>query len=985
MKKGKITIYSLFGATLAFTILASSVVAFIGSTDGMEYLKTLPDYNWTTGDYGNNGYNFKYKNVDSIDGNIKLGSQVEADNWSSVIDYKKFGTGYQWAESIKKQAVTGVPTQKIFMPNGNTAAEFGVENKAENFLKLNSILNWDPSTDSDAKYDQGVETLRQTTNTALKNVDTQSSKMNSLFLGFTTNQHRAARNGGVGVNSPYENTYTSFQYTSIYDDWGGSFFEGIVKIPNSETIDAAHKNGTAMYGNIFLDGYHGLTKNMLVDFLKKDNDGNYLIVDQLLKMAEYFKLDGFFWNQEGNGGLPNGTIVDYRDIYNIFVQFNEKKVLNEATKNLKQIFYSSYSNLNLDESLHPMNIESNKMSEVADMVCQDFGQIPYQLHNFTNRYTKYFGDQAFNIFNIIEQAAPSLQGFYDTRMLTSDYYDANGNQLTSFGNDYSEMKSNNNQLKFTTNSGEQTSFTSYSLYQDGGATAYTSTLTDKNEFYQQWINEDNKARTKDKQSDSFIFKQQLQHIADQMTYTGRNRFLRGAAVEADPKYDKKYQDKIGWDDDGSIEGKTTSEKIANAKIAATQTEDYGVTNNGYNAEWGINKNEIMDAFSYDDGIVPQLYSDEEREAWNLNDNQIKWLYAKDENDNYVYSFGAGDVQQENTVINDYEPEFTTNFSTGSGINFAEADGNVIKNMAWSNKRLQDIAPTYASEVLDVTDFQEDNLSDEKLTNFSQNKVGGFYDYYNQYEKGNSFALAKGLNYDGSLKGTDISDKKTLWNIFGTNLSSDAVSNKELTIKFKLTNNTGDSKADIKNSDFDFSGGNTIQAALTLDDGQVVVAPLNISSDRDNWFNGTYTFTDDVLANIGTRKIAKIGLYIAPTNGQVEFKNAILNVGEMSLKENGNSLVVGQEADSLNIQSEYVVARENELNARISWDEQDNVKYYEIFVYDPNAKKSYMVGQTTQNIYYVSQVDKNDGLYIGVRPVYQNNGSVGNIYVQKIIQ
>jgi endo-beta-N-acetylglucosaminidase D len=49
-----------------------------------------------------------------------------------------------------------------------------------------------------------------------------------------------------------------------------------------------------MYGNIFLDGYHGLTKNMLVDFLKKDNDGNYLIVDQLLKMAEYFKLDGFF-------------------------------------------------------------------------------------------------------------------------------------------------------------------------------------------------------------------------------------------------------------------------------------------------------------------------------------------------------------------------------------------------------------------------------------------------------------------------------------------------------------------------------------------------------------------------------------------------------------------------------------------------------------------------------------------------------------------
>lgn len=71
--------------------------------------------------------------------------------------------------------------------------------------------------------------------------------------------------------------------------------------PPADVIDSAHINGKPIFGNLFLDGYHGLTKEMLKDFLSKNSDGTYKIVDILINIANYNGFDGWFINNEPNG------------------------------------------------------------------------------------------------------------------------------------------------------------------------------------------------------------------------------------------------------------------------------------------------------------------------------------------------------------------------------------------------------------------------------------------------------------------------------------------------------------------------------------------------------------------------------------------------------------------------------------------------------------------------------------------------------------
>jgi len=63
--------------------------------------------------------------------------------------------------------------------------------------------------------------------------------------------------------------------------------------PPADEINAAHINGAKIYGIIFLYGYYNsLTKSMLRDFLEKDENGNFAIVNILINMAKYMGFDG---------------------------------------------------------------------------------------------------------------------------------------------------------------------------------------------------------------------------------------------------------------------------------------------------------------------------------------------------------------------------------------------------------------------------------------------------------------------------------------------------------------------------------------------------------------------------------------------------------------------------------------------------------------------------------------------------------------------
>ncbi|WP_026389319.1 hypothetical protein [[Acholeplasma] multilocale] len=111
----------------------------IGSVDGAGFLESLDDYDWAKNEFGDR---MDYRNQEFKTNDIihDTGKNIEPDNFGNFIDYSKFSTSYQWEKSILKQAVTGVPTSKIFMPRGNSVADFGVTSKAQNMIELILLL-----------------------------------------------------------------------------------------------------------------------------------------------------------------------------------------------------------------------------------------------------------------------------------------------------------------------------------------------------------------------------------------------------------------------------------------------------------------------------------------------------------------------------------------------------------------------------------------------------------------------------------------------------------------------------------------------------------------------------------------------------------------------------------------------------------------------------------------------------------------------------
>lgn len=151
----------LFGVFSLISAPASLVFACnIGSLDGSDYLNGLPNFDWTNSDNGD-GINFDNTNSQNIInniGNINDLANVKPSNIGHYLNYSKFNTGFQWTQNIKKQAVTGIPLNKGFMPNGNYASDFGITSSAPKYLRMNSILDWNPQKDYDAKYNRATET-----------------------------------------------------------------------------------------------------------------------------------------------------------------------------------------------------------------------------------------------------------------------------------------------------------------------------------------------------------------------------------------------------------------------------------------------------------------------------------------------------------------------------------------------------------------------------------------------------------------------------------------------------------------------------------------------------------------------------------------------------------------------------------------------------------------------------------------------------------
>lgn len=977
MKKITIIILPIIIVT---SIVTNVITANIGTTSVRDYLESLPDFDWNS-DFGDRTEDRTVEGI-SLDKDQRVKTKdSKANNWDNIFDYSKINTGYQWTESIKKQGVTGSPTSKLFMPNGNIAADFGISSKSSKFQTLNSFLDYDPKKDADAKFNQAVKSLDVVAeNVAVPWANTQNPYAKGSYLGDTNIGRRVAISSNIGLRNPFEISLSNYSYLENTVSWGGSFFEGLIKIPTPDFTEAAHTNGVKSYGNIFLDGYHGLSKKMLNDFLKKDENGHFYISKILINLASYYNFDGYFWNNESNGGLPNGTILDYRNIKQMFNEMNEiiKNSNDEHIKKLENTFYSSYSNLGINSNNKPVNQETNDMSKVADKVNLDFGLKPEDVKRFLALNPNWLkNNKQYDIASIIELASTAIRGIFDSRMLSSQYADSNHRSFV----DDSEMisaKNRNNEITFVGDA-----ITSLSFFEGNGGASFG------NDAYLSLQKSDEYKVAKEKglltEWKEQLYKQQASNVADEVLFTGRNRFLRGSAREADPKLENKYNGKIVTGENGGY------------LINDIQSEDYGITNNGWNGEWsGINRAVIMDTLD----VMPQTsFVKSFKENNSLTNNQKKWLFSKDSEGNFVYSFGAGNIINEKTVLNDSNKneEIISNFSNGNGIKFIDKNNsnNNQQIYPWSNRRLVDLQPTYK---WDIKKFESDKKQ-SNMTNYAQSEVTGFSDYYHVYNKGNSIALGNSLNIDGSLNGFDLENgEEILWNLFGTNYSLD---NLDKNVSFKVqankaekNNNLLDNSKKVENFDelFDVKIAVTDDSKVkkidksfqtTYEDiGNVKLIDTKIEKGDDGWDTISADLNDVKQKFSADKKLSKISLVI---KAKKDIDETLFNVGEFSLVNN-NLEKEKSDVKVDNINSEYVVDREEFKNVRLSWNASgslENIDHYVIYLIDGDKKIRF--GETTQLSYFIRNIDKDMKLRFGIEPVFKNKDGVSKIYEAKIFK
>ncbi|WP_053708732.1 endo-beta-N-acetylglucosaminidase [Streptomyces sp. NRRL B-3648] len=104
---------------------------------------------------------------------------------------------------------------------------------------------------------------------------------------------------------------THWAYLDELVFWGGSAGEGLILAPNAPVVDAAHRHGVPVLGNVFLPpAAYGGQLRWTRDLVQQDAAGHHPLAAQLVAVAAAHGFDGWFVNAEtGGGNTALGTAV----------------------------------------------------------------------------------------------------------------------------------------------------------------------------------------------------------------------------------------------------------------------------------------------------------------------------------------------------------------------------------------------------------------------------------------------------------------------------------------------------------------------------------------------------------------------------------------------------------------------------------------------------------------------------------------------------
>ncbi len=183
------------------------------------------------------------------------------------------------------------------------------------------LLEWDPNDDPDSEFNRSTVPLAERDSFFPIN-DTQQTDAKLVALSaLNQNTSGVPSQGGSDF---FANTFSFWQYVDLMVYWAGSAGEGIITPPSADVTDSAHRNGVQILGNVFFPPkVYGGQEEWVEQMLTQREDGSFPAADQLLEVAEYYGFDGWFINQETEGG--NVETAEKMQDFLIYLQDNKRE------------------------------------------------------------------------------------------------------------------------------------------------------------------------------------------------------------------------------------------------------------------------------------------------------------------------------------------------------------------------------------------------------------------------------------------------------------------------------------------------------------------------------------------------------------------------------------------------------------------------------------------------------------------------------------
>ena len=222
-------------------------------------------------------------------------------------------------------------------PNRENTKERGEAQPHFSGYRMKDVRNWDSETDPFAemmrakvplqdrnepfKPTQANPEMESDAQIMLMQGDYGNSFVDSMMYNNDFAEHCLNFWQYTDYFCPWHGAATAYTPPALYDpatsDWRNRGFEfGMLNIPNPAYTNAAHKNGVMSIGCLYFDQAFRAGQS-INELLEKDAEGNFLLVDKLVDIANYYGFDGYFLNKED---YPNSM----EDLHEFMRQMHEK-------------------------------------------------------------------------------------------------------------------------------------------------------------------------------------------------------------------------------------------------------------------------------------------------------------------------------------------------------------------------------------------------------------------------------------------------------------------------------------------------------------------------------------------------------------------------------------------------------------------------------------------------------------------------------------